>query len=80
MTRAAPADVVASGKFYAEKLGFGPPSLFGEPPAFYVSKAYRSRAVREPRQVLREFGVDIPERVDIASFFLPRKSATNCTS
>lgn len=43
-----------------------PRSLLGEPPAFYVSKAYRSRAVREPRQVLREFGVDIPERVDIA--------------
>jgi nitrile hydratase len=43
-----------------------PRSLLGEPPSFYVSKAYRSRAVREPRQVLKEFGVDIPERVDIA--------------
>jgi nitrile hydratase alpha subunit len=43
-----------------------PRSLLGEPPAFYVSKAYRSRAVREPRQVLREFGVSIPEEVDIA--------------
>lgn len=43
-----------------------PRSLLGEPPAFYVSKAYRSRAVREPRQVLKEFGVDIPETVDIA--------------
>lgn len=43
-----------------------PRSLLGEPPAFYVSKAYRSRAVREPRKVLREFGVDIPESVDIA--------------
>lgn len=43
-----------------------PRSLLGEPPAFYVSKAYRSRAVREPRQVLREFGVEIPEEVDIA--------------
>jgi len=43
-----------------------PRSLLGEPPAFYVSKAYRSRAVREPRKVLREFGVEIPEQVDIA--------------
>ncbi|NKB50347.1 MAG: nitrile hydratase subunit alpha [Alphaproteobacteria bacterium] len=43
-----------------------PRSLLGEPPAFYVSKAYRSRAVREPRQVLKEFGVDIPQSVDIA--------------
>lgn len=43
-----------------------PRSLLGEPPAFYVSKAYRSRAVREPRQVLKEFGVDIPSDVDIA--------------
>ena len=42
-----------------------PRSLLGEPPAFYVSKAYRSRAVREPRKVLREFGVEIPEAVDI---------------
>jgi nitrile hydratase len=43
-----------------------PRSLLGEPPAFYVSKAYRSRAVREPRKVLREFGVDISDDVDIA--------------
>lgn len=43
-----------------------PRSLLGEPPAFYVSKAYRSRAVREPRKVLHEFGVEIPEQVDIA--------------
>jgi hypothetical protein len=27
---------------------------------------YRSRAVREPLKVLREFGVEIPEHVDIA--------------
>jgi nitrile hydratase len=43
-----------------------PRSLLGEPPAFYVSKAYRSRAVREPRKVLREFGVEIPGHVDIS--------------
>ena len=43
-----------------------PRSLLGEPPAFYVSKAYRSRAVKEPRKVLREFGVDFPDHVEIA--------------
>jgi hypothetical protein len=42
-----------------------PRSLLGEPPAFYVSKAYRSRTVREPRKVLREFGVDLPEATEI---------------
>lgn len=42
-----------------------PRSLLGEPPAWYVSKAYRSRAVREPRKVLREFGVEIPDDVEV---------------
>jgi nitrile hydratase len=42
-----------------------PRSLLGEPPAWYVSKAYRSRAVREPRKVLREFGLQFPESVEI---------------
>ncbi len=42
-----------------------PRSLLGEPPAWYVSKAYRSRAVREPRQVLHEFGLVVPETVEV---------------
>jgi nitrile hydratase alpha subunit len=42
-----------------------PRSLLGEPPAWYVSKAYRSRAVREPRKVLREFGLSFPESVEV---------------
>jgi nitrile hydratase alpha subunit len=42
-----------------------PRSLLGEPPAWYVSKAYRSRAVREPRKVLRELGLVVPESVDV---------------
>jgi nitrile hydratase len=42
-----------------------PRSLLGEPPAWYVSKAYRSRAVREPRKVLREFGLAIPDDVEV---------------
>lgn len=34
--------------------------LLGIPPAWYKSGAYRSRAVREPRAVLAEFGVSLP--------------------
>lgn len=33
--------------------------LLGIPPSWYKSDAYRSRAVREPRQVLSEFGVTL---------------------
>ena len=35
--------------------------LLGIPPGWYKSDAYRSRAVREPRKVLAEFGVVLPE-------------------
>lgn len=42
-----------------------PRSLLGEPPAWYVSKAYRSRAVREPRKVLREFGLHFPDSIEV---------------
>jgi nitrile hydratase alpha subunit len=42
-----------------------PRSLLGEPPAWYVSKAYRSRAVREPRKVLREFGLEVADDVEV---------------
>ena len=36
--------------------------LLGIPPAWYKSDAYRARAVREPRKVLAEFGVVLPDR------------------
>ena len=40
-----------------------PRFLLGRPPDWYKSRSYRSRAVREPRRVLAEFGTDIdPER------------------
>ncbi len=42
-----------------------PRSLLGQPPLWYVSKAYRARAVREPRAVLREFGLDLPMEVQL---------------
>ncbi len=34
--------------------------VLGLPPTWYKMPAYRSRAVSEPRAVLREFGLDIP--------------------
>jgi nitrile hydratase len=42
-----------------------PRMLIGLPPAWYKSAAYRSRAVREPRAVLREFGTHIPDQVEV---------------
>jgi nitrile hydratase subunit alpha len=42
-----------------------PRMLLGLPPDWYKSKAYRSRAVREPRAVLREFGTEIPDAMEV---------------
>ncbi len=39
--------------------------LLGLPPVWYKSFAYRSRAVKEPRAVLKEFGLALPENVEI---------------
>ena len=40
-----------------------PRFLLGLPPDWYKSRSYRSRAVREPRRVLAEFGTEIePDR------------------
>jgi len=42
-----------------------PRNLLGLPPDWYKTRAYRSRAVREPRAVLREFGLDLPDDVTV---------------
>lgn len=42
-----------------------PRLLLGMPPAWYKSKEYRSRVVREPRAVLAEFGVTLPDDVTV---------------
>ncbi len=39
--------------------------LLGLPPVWYKSSAYRSRAVIDPRGVLREFGYAPPEEVEV---------------
>lgn len=61
-----------------------PRMLLGLPPDWYKSKPYRSRVVREPRAVLREFGTDIADNVtvrvhdstaDMRYLVLPRRPA-----
>jgi nitrile hydratase len=42
-----------------------PRLLLGIPPDWYKSRNYRSRMVREPRNVLREFGLRIEENIQI---------------
>jgi nitrile hydratase len=42
-----------------------PFSILGMSPAWYRSAEYRARAVREPRTVLAEFGVTIPDDVSV---------------
>ena len=39
--------------------------VLGLPPTWYKSFAYRSRVVREPRAVLHEFGLELPESTEI---------------
>jgi nitrile hydratase len=43
-----------------------PRAILGRPPDWYKSFNYRSRAVNEPRAVMREFGLEIPEDVEVA--------------
>jgi len=39
--------------------------VLGLPPVWYKSAPYRSRAVIDPRGVLREFGLELPENVEV---------------
>jgi nitrile hydratase subunit alpha len=42
-----------------------PAGLLGLPPKWYKDFAYRSRAVIEPRQVLRELGLEVDDSVEL---------------
>lgn len=42
-----------------------PWAVLGLPPVWYKSAAYRSRAVIDPRGVLREFGLQLPEDAEV---------------
>ena len=61
-----------------------PTSLLGPPPDWYKSFAYRQRAVVGPRSVMREFGLELDDRVqvrvvdsaaDLRYLVLPRRPA-----
>ena len=43
-----------------------PLALLGPSPTWYKSEAYRSRVVRDPRGVLREFGLELPDSVEVS--------------
>ncbi|MBU25624.1 MAG: nitrile hydratase subunit alpha, partial [Gammaproteobacteria bacterium] len=42
-----------------------PRSILGQPPSWYISKAYRARTVREPRKVLAEFGTVLADEIEL---------------
>ena len=42
-----------------------PRTILGLPPDWYKSRSYRSRAVNEPRAVLREFGTEVSDSVAV---------------
>jgi nitrile hydratase subunit alpha len=61
-----------------------PWALLGLPPVWYKSAAYRSRAVIDPRALLREFGVELDDEVavhvwdstaELRYLILPRRPA-----
>jgi nitrile hydratase len=42
-----------------------PRPVLGLPPYWYKDPTFRSRAAREPRAVLKEFGLDIPQSIEV---------------
>ncbi len=51
-------------------------AVLGLPPVWYKSAPYRSRAVIDPRGVLREFGLELAAMSKCASGTAPRRCAT----
>ncbi len=45
-----------------------PRPILGRPPDWYKSLNYRARAVNEPRAVMREFGQEVPDDVEVRVF------------
>ncbi len=52
-----------------------PRMVLGRPPDWYKSRAYRSRAVREPRDVLKEFGTIVGDHVEVRVHDFDRRHA-----
>ena len=55
-----------------------PWEVLGLPPVWYKSAPYRSRAVKDPRGVLADFGVSLPKDAEIPRVDRPRRPASWC--
>jgi nitrile hydratase len=55
-----------------------PWEVLGLPPVWYKSAPYRSRAVKDPRGVLADFGVSLPKIPKSACGIRPRRRASWC--
>jgi nitrile hydratase len=55
-----------------------PWDVLGLPPNWYKSPEYRARVVREPRAVLREFGLELDREVEVRVWTRAPRSATWC--
>ena len=53
--------------------------MLGLPPVWYKSAAYRSRAVSDPRGVLREFGFELPAGVELRVYGAAKASRRHGT-
>jgi nitrile hydratase len=51
-----------------------PWEVLGLPPVWYKAAPYRSRAVKDPRGVLKDFGVTLPESTEIRRLGLDRRN------
>ena len=52
-----------------------PWDVLGLPPVWYKSAPYRSRAVKDPRGVLADFGVTLPADIEIRVWDFDRRDA-----
>jgi len=55
-----------------------PWEVLGLPPVWYKSAPYRSRAVKDPRGVLADFGVSLPKDTEIRVWDSTRRPASWC--
>ena len=55
-----------------------PWEMLGLPPVWYKAAPYRSRAVKDPRGVLADFGVSLPRNTEIRVWIRPQRPASWC--
>ncbi len=57
-----------------------PWEMLGLPPVWYKAAPYRSRAVKDPRGVLADFGVSLPKETEIRVWDFDRRDAFPCVA